>query len=172
MSEKESIEEILSNELEEILANPDDAFEVSREEDSVFIWKFKIKDQKDLNNEKGICNGKISFSEEYPTIPPEVLILESTGKLENNSKFEKHMENWDETSNATTVLHLLADFMNQKEEKEEEIKKVEDETISFLDTPRPLPSNDLARSIYPIIDISILLCFLGIVYVVLFYKKE
>jgi ubiquitin-protein ligase len=164
MSEKAPIEEILTTELNNLMKNENNVFSISQEDD-IFTWNFVINDLNDLTNKNGICRGKIKFPEEYPALPPKVLITNSTKKFEDNSNFNEHMKRWDETCNATTALCELAAYLNRVEE-EERIQKTEDETYDYLDMPKPIPNMMYTRRIIMHTDIPIILCFIGIIYII------
>jgi ubiquitin-conjugating enzyme E2 J1 len=138
-----SIKRIL-REVKEMEAEPSNQYHAAPLEENLFEWHFTIKGPAGTEFEGGLYHGRIILPPEYPFKPPNIVLLNPSGRFEVGTKIclsisSYHPEHWQPSWSIRTVLVALISFMPTKGEgaigaldyPPEERKKLAAKTIGF-----------------------------------------
>jgi ubiquitin-conjugating enzyme E2 J1 len=106
-------------EVKEMEAEPSDQYHANPLEDNIFEWHFTIRGPKDTEFEGGLYHGRIILPPEYPFKPPNIVLLNESGRFEVGTKIclsisSYHPEHWQPSWSIRTVLVALISFMPTK----------------------------------------------------------
>jgi len=115
-----SIKRIL-REVKEMDAEPSSQYTATPLEDNLFEWHFTIKGPAGTEFDGGLYHGRIILPPEYPFKPPNIVLLNPSGRFEVGTKIclsisSYHPEHWQPSWSIRTVLVALISFMPTKGE--------------------------------------------------------
>jgi ubiquitin-conjugating enzyme E2 J2 len=142
----------LQNELKLIHKNPMDNIKVKPNVDDIYTWYFLFDGPTDTPYEGGLYAGKILFPKEYPSKPPDFVMLTPNGRFKVNEKIclsysSYHPETWSPIWTVPSMLQGLLSFMIEKEitagsilTTDEEKQKIAKNSIAYtFSHPEILP---------------------------------
>ena len=108
-------------EARQLTMDPDPMFTAAPVKDDLFLWHFTIKGTPDSPFEGGIYHGKITFPNNYPLSPPDIMFMTPSGRFETNKKLcltftTYHPEAWNPGWDVRTALTSLIAFMPTRAE--------------------------------------------------------
>eukprot|EP00026_Physarum_polycephalum_P002938 Phypoly_transcript_02947.p2 GENE.Phypoly_transcript_02947~~Phypoly_transcript_02947.p2 ORF type:complete len:334 (+),score=71.36 Phypoly_transcript_02947:1560-2561(+) len=106
-------------EVKEMEAEPSDQYHANPLEDNIFEWHFTIRGPKDTEFEGGLYHGRIILPPEYPFKPPNIVLLNESGRFEVGTKIclsisSYHPEHWQPSWTIKTMLVALISFLPSK----------------------------------------------------------
>jgi len=115
-----SIKRIL-REVKEMEAEPSNQYTAAPLEENLFEWHFTIRGPAGTEFEGGLYHGRIILPPEYPFKPPNIVLLNHSGRFEVGTKIclsisSYHPEHWQPSWSIRTVLVALISFMPTKGE--------------------------------------------------------
>jgi len=115
MSSSPTVKRIM-RECKELRQNPPEGIVAGPLEGNVFEWHFTIKGVEDTEFEGGRYHGKLVLPSEYPFKPPDLVMLNKSGRFDVGSKIclnfsGFHPESWQPSWTIRTMLVALRAFM-------------------------------------------------------------
>ncbi|VDK83713.1 unnamed protein product [Onchocerca ochengi] len=119
-SEKAQIR--LSNEYAELKKDPIPGIVAKPLDENLLLWGYVIRGSKDTPYDGGIYYGELEFSNDFPSIPPHVLMYTPNGRFIPGERIcisisAFHPANWDPSWTVGAFLHCFSHFMMLDEKK-------------------------------------------------------
>uniref|UniRef100_A0A915PZ10 Ubiquitin-conjugating enzyme E2 J2 n=1 Tax=Setaria digitata TaxID=48799 RepID=A0A915PZ10_9BILA len=106
----------LSNEYLELKKDPIPGIVAKPLDGNLLLWGYVIRGAKDTPYDGGMYYGELEFSEDYPSIPPHILMYTPNGRFMPGERIcvsisAFHPGNWNPSWTVGTFLHCFAHFM-------------------------------------------------------------